>query len=123
MALGDTLTITLGGSGGTAKVLKKINQDGYTSEYYLPETNSSFRAKVRHTKESVKPNQVQYERHNVEFTETVYTSGNTPEFVRQAYVVIRHKVGDDAATVSNLGEALSFYLNEALYGKLIGWES
>nr|QDH87021.1 MAG: hypothetical protein H1RhizoLitter1496_000002 [Leviviridae sp.] len=123
MALGDTLTITLGGSGGTAKVLKKINQDGYSSEYYLPEASSAFRAKVRHTKESVKQGQVPYERHNVEFTETVYASGSVPEFVRQAYVVIRHKVGDTAATVSDLGEGLSFYLNETLYGKLIGWES
>lgn len=35
--LGSTLVITLDGSGGTAKTLPLINQDGYSSEYFLDE--------------------------------------------------------------------------------------
>lgn len=43
--LGNTLTVTLDGSGGTAKTLQLINQDGYSSEYFLDDTLVTYRAK------------------------------------------------------------------------------
>ncbi|DAD51286.1 TPA_asm: coat protein [ssRNA phage Gephyllon.1_27] len=123
MALGNTLTITLDGSGGTAKVLNLIDDGNYSSEYFLPGTTSNFRAKVRHSKESAKAGAIQYIRHNVEFTEEVFADGATPAFIRQAYFVIRHKEGDVEASVTDLGEALSFFMTDTTLTKLFGWES
>lgn len=41
MAFGATITITVN---GVAKALNRINQDGYTSEYYLREATMEWRA-------------------------------------------------------------------------------
>lgn len=37
--LGDTLTVTLDGSGGTAVVTSKINEAGYATEYLKKRTS------------------------------------------------------------------------------------
>jgi hypothetical protein len=67
MSLGATLTITLDGSGGTAKVLPLINQDGYSAEYFLDDTTVTYRAKVRHSRDSVKAGTQPFDRHSVTF--------------------------------------------------------
>lgn len=71
MSLGTTLVVTLDGSGGTAKTLPFINNDGYSSEYFLDETLVQYRAKVRHSKDNVKPGGQAFDRHTVTFTRFV----------------------------------------------------
>ncbi|UJQ85763.1 MAG: putative coat protein [Tuwendivirus faecivivens] len=121
--LGDTLTVTLGGSGGTARVCSKINQDSYSAEYLHRNTTDEVRVKVRHSIESGSTTKPKMDRHNVEFTQTVFASGDTPEKIRQAYLVLRNSASDDSALVSDLGEALSYWLTQANFLKVIGWES
>lgn len=50
--LGTSLTLTLDGAGGTAKVLPLINQDGYSSEYFLDDglVTSGRRSGTRETR-------------------------------------------------------------------------
>lgn len=116
--LGDTLTMTLGGSGGTAKVLQRINQDGYTSEYYLRESTQEFRAKVSHSKNGTR------DRHFVEFKQTVFaTVLGEPDVVRSTSNVIWNYPSDTDADVSDLAEALAFWSSEATILKLLGWQS
>ncbi|UJQ85165.1 MAG: putative coat protein [Boaesivirus pseudofaecivicinum] len=121
--LGDTLTVTLGGSGGTAVVNSKINQDGYSSEYLKKGTDYEVRARIRHSKEKARGSLPELERHNVEFTQTVYATDTEPQRFRQAYLVIRCEPDDVVADVSNLAEALAYWASEANLLKVIGWES
>lgn len=120
---GDTLTVTLDGSGGTARVCSKINQDSFSSEYLNRISTDEIRVKIRHTKETLKSGQTYpMERHNVEFTQTVFATPTAEEKVRQAYVVLRNRADDAVLDVTNLGEALAFWLTDTNFDKLNIWE-
>lgn len=121
MAISNPLVITLGGSGGTAKSLPKINQDAYGSEYYLRESTQEFRVKIRHSKESPNSAGVILERHNLEITQTIFGTAGSPDEVIQAYVVLRNAKTSTATNVSNVGTALSYYMDATHYGDLQGW--
>lgn len=121
MAIANPLVITLGGSGGTAKSLSKINQDAYGSEYFLRESTQEFRVKIRHSKESTKAGALPIERHNLEITQTIFGTGGDPDKVRQVYVVLRANKSDTASEVVDLGEALSYYMDGTHYGDILGW--
>jgi hypothetical protein len=120
---GDTLTVTLDGSGGTARVCSKINQDAYSSEYLNRISTDEIRVRIRHSKEAAKAGQsYPMERHNVEFTQTVFATPTAEEKVRQIYVVIRNRADDALVDVTNLAEALPFWLTDANLDKLNIWE-
>lgn len=124
--LGSTLTVTLDGSGGTAKTLPLINQDGYSSEYFLDDTTTTYRAKVRHSKDTVKAGSQPFDRHTVTFTRFVKPTEAAP-LGRTAEVIftIRNDPNDTPADVIDLAEAMSFYTVKAggIHAKLLGWES
>jgi len=124
--LGSTLTITLDGSGGTAKVLPLINQDGYSSEYYLDDGTETYRAKVRHSRDSVKSGAQPFDRHTVTFTryykpDATYPDGSTSEVI----FTIRNDPEGPSANIIDVSEAMSFYMVKAggIASKLLGWES
>jgi hypothetical protein len=121
MTIANPLVITLGGSGGTAKSLPKINQDAYGSEYFLREATQEFRVRIRHLRETPKTGELPLERHNFELTQTIYGTNGAPDKVRQVYTVLRANKVDTLADVVDLGEALSYYLDGTHYGDLIGW--
>jgi hypothetical protein len=74
--------------GGGSKTLVRINQDQYSSEYYLRESLQELTMKIRHTKTSPKDGSLAADRHNVEITQTVFAVANTtPEYTRKAYFV------------------------------------
>ncbi len=76
--LGSTLTVTLNGSGGTAKTLALINQDGYSSEYFLDDTTVTYRARVRHSRDTVKAGTQPFDRHVVTFERFVKPTSSIP---------------------------------------------
>lgn len=124
--LGSTLTVTLDGSGGTAKTLPLINQDGYSSEYFLDDGLVTYRAKVRHSKDSVKAGSQPFDRHTVTFQRflkpaTAYPLGRLTEVI----FTIRLDPAEVAADVIDVAEAMSFYMVKAggISAKLLGWES
>lgn len=124
--LGTSLTITLNGSGGTAKVLPLINQDGYSSEYYLDDTTVTYRAKVRHSRDTVKAGSQGFDRHVVTFTRYVKPTeaiplGSTTEVI----YTIRNDPNGVSSDIIDLSEAMSFYMVNAggIAAKLLGWES
>lgn len=124
--LGSTLTITLNGSGGTAKVLPLVNQDNYASNYLLDETLVTYSAQVRHTSDSVKTGAQKFDRHTVTFTRFVKpvapdTIGSTSEIV----FTIRNDPNGVAADIIDMSEAMSFYMVNAggIAAKLLGKES
>lgn len=124
--LGTTLTVTLDGSGGTAKVLPLINQDNYSSEYFLDETTVQWRATVRHSTDSVKAGTQDYERHTVTFERYLKPTTTFPLGQRsQIIFTLRHSKDDVASDVIDVSEAMSFYMVKAgaIAAKLLGYES
>jgi hypothetical protein len=124
--LGDTLTITLDGSGGTAKVLPKINQDGYSAEYFLAESTVQWRAKVRHSKDTVKAGTQPFDRHTVTFSRYLLPTEAVPlGRLTEISFTVRDDPSETQSDVIDVSEAMSFYMVKAggIAAKLLGWES
>ncbi len=124
--LGSTLVMTLDGSGGTAKTLPLINQDGYSSEYYLDDGLVTFRAKVRHSRDTVKVGTQAYDRHSVTFTRFVKPTADLPLGSNtEVTFTIRMDPAGTASDIIDVSEAMSFYMVKAggIAAKLLGWES
>lgn len=124
--LGSSLTITLDGSGGTAKVLPLINQDGYSSEYFLDDTTVTYRAKVRHSKDNVKSGGQSFDRHNVTFSRYTKPTEALPlGSLSEITYIIRNDPNGVSGEIIDLSEAMSFYMVKAggIAAKLLGWES
>lgn len=123
--LGTTLTLTLDGSGGTAKILPLVNQDGYSSEYYLDDTLVTYRAKVRHSKDTVKAGSQAFDRHTVTFTRYLKPAGSVPGSQSEVTFTIRNDPNAASVDIIDVSEAMSFYMVKAggIAAKLLGWES
>ncbi len=124
--LGSTLTITLDGSGGTTKVLPLINQDGYSSEYYLDDTTVTYRARVRHSRDNVKVGTQPFDRHTVTFVRYVKPTEAFPLGSQsEVTFTIRSDPNGTASDIIDVSEAMSFYMVKAggIAAKLLGWES
>jgi hypothetical protein len=119
--LGNTLTLP---QAGGDKVLVKINQDGYSSEYLLRESTGEYRAKIRHT--FVGPTQArpyQADRHNFEVVQTIFADGDTPQYERKFYFVVESKPGDTATVLADAVADLMILSSNAFLLSLNGWES
>jgi hypothetical protein len=124
--LGTSLVITLDGSGGTAKTLPLINQDGYSSEYFLDEGTTTYRAKVRHSRDTVKAGTQPFDRHVVTFTRFVKPTEAIPLGSQtDISFTIRNDPNGVSADEIDVSEAMSFYMVKAggIAAKLLGWES
>lgn len=123
--LGDTITLSLSGTGGTPLVLNKVNQDNFSSQYLKKESLSETSLNIRHTKDAVKAGQPARDRHNVTITRTVYPTEAKPQgevYTFSATIVVQPDCSLSAFT--DLGEALGFMLNDVTFlTKLHGWES
>lgn len=114
----DTLTITVN---TVAKVLVKINQDAYASEYMLREATQQFVLRIRHTE--VNRNGASVDRHNVEITQTIFATESAAEIVRKVYVVIEVAKSDLDTYLSTAMADFLKLSSPAVLTKLIGWES
>jgi hypothetical protein len=124
--LGASLVITLDGSGGTVKTLPLINQDGYSSEYFLDEGLVTYRAQVRHSRDNVKVGAQPFDRHTVTFTRQVKPTEAIPLGSQsQVIFTVRNDPNGVPADTIDVSEAMSFYMVKAggIAAKLLGWES
>lgn len=111
MAFGATATITIN---AVAKVLNRINQDNYGSEFYLRETLVAYRMKIRHSKVKATV-AVPYEqdRHNVEFTVTTFATATAIEHVSTYYTVMQIPSDAVIATASLEAQGFGSYVMNA----------
>jgi len=124
--LGSTLVVTLDGSGGTAKTLPLINQDGYSSEYFLDEATVNWRAKVRHSTDNVKAGTQAFDRHSVTFQRFLKPTTTFPlGLLTEVIFTVRCNPSETASDIIDLSEAMSFYMVKSggVATKLLGWES
>lgn len=88
----DPQTVTIN---AVAKVLQKINQDGYSSEYLLRSATDEYRLFIRNTKRTDKKLGVSFDRHNVELVHTIFpVAPATLSTSRKTYFVVENQVGD-----------------------------
>lgn len=118
MAFSDPIAVTVN---AIAKSLVRINQDGYSSEYFLREATQEFTVKIRNT--SFTRNGQTIDRHNVELTQTVYATATVPALVRKAYSVIENSRSDSPGEAVYIGKALADFMSTANLTKLINRES
>lgn len=123
--LGTTLVVTLDGSGGTAKTLPLINQDGYSSEYFLDDGLVTYTAKVRHTNDNVRAGSQAFNRHTVTFSRYLKPAGAVAGSLSEVSFTIRNDPNGVASDIIDLSEAMSFYMVKAggIAAKLLGKES
>lgn len=114
----------LGWNGGTV-TLKKVNQDGYTSEFRKKLSGEEFRAFVRHSVVTDKKRNVKVDRHNVEIAHSLDNVDPTkPPLVKRGYFVIETDVGAAAGGILLVAEALIGPLgDDSWMSQLENWES
>lgn len=118
----DTITITINAN---AKVLNRINQDGYSSEYFLREATGEFRLRLRNTSYTDKTRSgLKVDRHNVELVQTLYPAVPTdPSKIRKWYTVFENDNGDTIVDPAKFVVGGAAFLTEANVTKLLNWES
>lgn len=121
MSFADTITITIN---SVAKVLNRINQDGYSSEYFLRSSTEEFRLKLRNTSYTNSATGKVTDRHNVELVQTVYAvSPATVPTIRKAYTVLENERVDGLTEPLNFDLGYVAFLTSANITKLINYES
>jgi len=117
----DTITVTIN---AVAKVLTRINQDGYSSEYLLRETTGDFRLKIRHTNYTNKTSGKVIDRHNVELVQTVYpVSPATVSTTRKAYTVLENERVDPVTESLNFNLGFVGFFTSPNITKMLNLES
>lgn len=118
----DTVTITVN---AVAKVLTRINQDGYSSEYLLKNSTECYSLKLRNTKYTDKTRGKVIDRHNVELVHTVYPALNSglPSTIRKFYSVLENEEFDVGTDVVKFAAGATAFHTEANVTKLLNWES
>lgn len=117
----DTLVVTIN---AVAKNLVRINQDRYSSEYFLREATGEFSMKIRNSTYIEKSRKVSVDRHNIELIHTVYpVAPNLINTVRKAYVVFENDRGDTIVDPVKLTVGLLAFNTEANLTKMANRES
>lgn len=121
MAFGATLTVTVN---AVAKVLNRINQDNYGSEYSLRSTTEEYRMKIRNSKESPRSDGIVLDRHNVELTHTIFATPSANKIVRIYSFTQRVPENDDvtAAALPSKG-FIDFVDAGTVQDDLLNWMS
>jgi len=118
----DTITITIN---AVAKVLTRINQDKYSSEYLLRGTADEFRLTIRNTNYTDKPcGGKVVDRHAVELVQTVYpVSPSTIPVIRKAYAVLENERTDGIVDPVKFDAGFVAFFTEPNITKLVNLES
>lgn len=118
----DTITITIN---SVAKVLSRINQDSYSSEYFLRETTQDFRLKLRNSTYTDKARGgKKIDRHNVELVQTIYAvSPAVYNTVHKAYAVFENEQGVAIVDSAKFTAGTYAFLTEANITKMLNFES
>lgn len=112
----NTLTITIN---AVARVLTRVNQDNYGSEYRLKDATQQFILKFRNSSEpsdGVEP----LERHNMYFEHIVYATATTSEKKYTMSSTMRFRKTSDPAYMAFVIPAFNTLLNAQASGLLAG---
>lgn len=105
---GATISLTIG---GVAKVLNRVNQDDFGSEYRFRGTLDAVSLKIRHTRDNPDKDGFTALRHNVYIERVVYPTSVDPIKKSSLTFTIRGGEFDDPARGIELAEAAIIWLN------------
>lgn len=121
MAFGATITVTVN---AVAKVLNRINQDNYGSEYWLKSNTDEYRMKIRHQKESPQADGRRFDRHNIELTHRVFATPTAAEIVRISSYTLRVYDVDDVTVAGQVsGGFIDFVDGGTVQADMLAWLS
>lgn len=118
----DTITITIN---SVARILTRVNQDGYSSEYLLRDALSEFRLTIRNTSYVDKTRGGRkVDRHTCQLIQTVYPiSPATAGTVRKSYQVIENDQLDGVTEPLNFTLGFIGFFTNTNITKMLNWES
>lgn len=103
----NTITLTIGGS---SKILNRVNQDNYGSEYTYISAIESISMKIRHTNDKIDADGLIMKRHNV-FLERIIYPTPTANMQKHTYTVtLRSSKYEDPALSVALAAAVNAWL-------------
>lgn len=102
-----TITLTVN---AVAKVLNRVNQDNYGSEYQLNAATESFNLKIRHSIDSRDGDGLVMKRHNVFVEHVVYPTPTTAMKKETVTVTLRHDQFTDPVGVGDITKAVNVWL-------------
>lgn len=105
-----TITLTIA---TVAKVLNRVNQDGYGSEYQLNGATESINLKIRHSTDAVDSDGLKMKRHNVFVEHIVYPTPTTAMMKSTFTGTLRHGSLSDPAQSADLSKAVCAWLTTA----------
>jgi hypothetical protein len=118
--LGDTLTVTIN---AVAKTLVKVNQDKYSSEYRLRETDGIYTLNVRHSSYKGTDGSL-VDRHNVELLHDLYpVAPSTVKTQHKSYLTFELPRSDTSAVPLNQTVGFAALFTSAFTTKLVNYES
>lgn len=104
-----TITITV--DTGVDKILKRVNQDAYGSEYQLVDSTTKSTLKIRHSKEgSSDPSKQVMVRHNVFFEHITFPTLTLPSYTRSYTMTMRTPELSDPTVVSKIAAGVQSWL-------------
>jgi uncharacterized membrane-anchored protein len=118
--LGDTFVLPQAGGDIT---LKKIREEGYSSEYMFRDSTSRYVVKIRHTKVKATTSTPEKDRHNLEVVQTIFAAGAVAEYERKFYFVHENLPADTSVALANAAAAKAVASSNALLVALLNWES
>lgn len=117
MAYADPLVVTIN---AVAKSLPRVEFDKRTSTYFLRESSQEFLMKIRNTSYT-SPSGVLVDRHNLEFTQTIYATLTAAAVIRKVYITFDNNRSDtDAGLLQTLVGFVGFITPANLQRSLNG---
>jgi hypothetical protein len=101
--LANTLTLTVN---AVAKVLVRINQDNYGSEYRLLSDTERYTLKIRHSSTKPKNGDSGFDSHNVMVEHVVFPTLTTLGKTMTVSTTLRGEVGSSPVNLDYLSDAL-----------------
>lgn len=102
-----TLTLTIAGN---ARVLNRVNQDSYGSEYQYSDALQSISMKIRHSLDNPDADGISSKRHNVFVEHIVFPTPTAAMQKSTATVTMRHGKYDNPTNAADLFKALAVLL-------------
>jgi hypothetical protein len=112
MAFGATITLTVN---AVAKVLNRINQDNYGSEYSLLTATDSWNLKIRHSTDTADSDGMVMLRHNIFVEHITYPTSTLPMYKETCTYTLREGKFDGTTNVEYLSEAVIVWLTAGTY--------
>lgn len=107
MAFPATITLTVN---AVAKVLDRVNDGNYASEYLLVNATEQYKLLIRHTVEPKDSNGLVFKRHNVFLEHIVFPTATTLIKKRTVTVTLRNDQYDEPSNVSDIAKALNVWM-------------